>query len=111
LRLVSFRVDCIGSTDSADPHHRLVVVGGTKADGLPWRLSVAAAILGIERGSWTLHVEGPNMEMVPLVVDFRDGTKYLTTERRADSVDGVDLLAQLPECGPVSLFGGDAGEE
>jgi hypothetical protein len=48
---LSFRVECINKTERSAPEGRIRAIGGTKADGTPWRLSESDAISGIERGS------------------------------------------------------------
>lgn len=99
-RFVSFRVDCIGMGNRYSSEARVIAIGGTKPDGLPWRLTEAAAIAGLEKGSWYLHVEGPTMELIPLVVASKGGRKYLKADWEGQ---GSDLLFDLPECPPVQM--------
>lgn len=102
---MSFRVDCIGMDQGVPAMDRVITIGGTKSDGRPWRLSATDAIAGLENGSWVLHVEGPNMEVVLLVVASSGGKKYLTAERHPQ---GLNLLLGLPECSPVPMPRPDA---
>jgi hypothetical protein len=90
---------------SASTKDRVVTIGGTKSDGLPWRLSESDAISGIENGSWALHVAGSNNELVPLTVASSGGKKYLTARKLEH---GPDLLRDLPECSAVQMPRPDA---
>jgi hypothetical protein len=84
---------------------RLIAIGGTKVDGLPWRLSETAAIAGLEKGSWELHIEAPTLEAIPLVVASRGGRKYLEAAWQGQK---SNLLLGLPECAPVGMPRRDA---
>lgn len=98
--VLSFRVECTNKADRSAVEDRIETIGGTKADGTPWRLSQSDAISGLERGSWKLHVEGPRREMVSVVILTRAGRKYLKSESVEES---SDLLLALPPCPAVLM--------
>ena len=85
---------CINKTNRTDPHERIHSVGGVNADGTTWKLSVDAAITGIESGKWKFWTTGGG-KSVWVVVALHMGHKYLKTE--PDEVHPNNLLA-LPEC-------------
>jgi hypothetical protein len=95
LTLLSFRVECIHRTERAAHEDRIAIIGGVKADGTPWRLGESKAIVGIEAGSWALHVEGADGRRVTIVVATSAGKKYLKAQ--SDALVPDRLLA-LPEC-------------
>jgi hypothetical protein len=98
--LLSFHLECITGIGRGLHGTATRTIGGTRADGTPWRLSEGDAISGIEDCRWTLHVEAPAGERVPVVIALRAGKKFLTAQLDEQM---PDLLLGLPECPPVKL--------
>lgn len=89
------RIECINKTDRTSPHERIRRVGGTNADNQTWRLTLEAAIAGIETNQWSFFVQLRDGTTVDVVVATHLGHKYLKT--KADGIEPDNLLA-LPEC-------------
>lgn len=92
------RVSCatrIKRYDShAGVHRRLLYIGGIGVSGIPWKLSEASAIAGIESGRWNFFVR-EGSRVAPIVIASRNGEKYLRTTSDEDSSNN---LLSLPEC-------------
>jgi hypothetical protein len=82
-------VSSVSRAYSRDPLERIESIGGMNSDQTRWRLSQAAAIVLIERGTdeFFFHAGG---EIVRLVVLTHGGEKYLQSEREKTHPD--DLL-------------------
>lgn len=93
---MDIQIKCINKVDRDNPWERITHVGGTNANGTRWRLTLAAAIEGVESGKWRFWVAVPNADSVWVEVAVsRFGHKYLKTE--ADGETPNNLLS-LPEC-------------
>lgn len=87
-----FQVTC-HKPDNADRDRRLQGLGGPSAGG--WYRDIDFLIQGIESGAYDLWTVAPTGQSVWVIVDARNGRKYLKTE--ADGVEPNNLLA-LPHC-------------
>jgi hypothetical protein len=89
------RITCINKSDRLNPHERIQSIGGVNFDNTRWKLSLAAAIEGVESGRWRfwVHVSGESVWVV--VATSAYGHKYLKTV--ADGFQPDNLLS-LPEC-------------
>lgn len=89
------RISCINKSDRMNPHERIQFVGGTNPDGTQWKLSLAAAIEGVETGRWRFWVHAGGQSVWVVVATSTYGHKYLRT-----TSDGLqpDNLLSLPEC-------------
>jgi hypothetical protein len=89
-------ISCINKSDRWDPHERILYVGGVDANDEPWKLSHAAAIEGIEAGTWQFYVGVAGQESAWVIVAVTPGGhKYLKTDIDTDQPDN---LLNLPEC-------------
>ncbi|HEY4289186.1 MAG TPA: DUF3892 domain-containing protein [Puia sp.] len=75
-------------------HERITNIGGTNANGTPWKLTEDDAIKGIENKTYEFYVT-VNQKTVDVVVAIHGGRKYLKTI--ADGYSPDNLLALL-EC-------------
>lgn len=89
------RIDCINKTDRYNPHERISHVGGINHDGTNWRLNLADAIAGVERGDYDFFVSVGGSQVDVIVAVSAAGNKYLKTV--ADGEQPNNLLS-LPEC-------------
>ena len=90
----SVEIKCINKTYRTDPHERISHVGGVNSDGNRWKLTLDAAIQGIESGKWTFWAKGGG-RTADVIIATHSGHKYLKTTN--DGVHPDNLLA-LPEC-------------
>jgi hypothetical protein len=88
----SAQIKCINKEPRNDPHHRITHVGGFTDQR--WKITVADAILYIERREWEFYtlVNGRRAEVV---VATHQGRKYIKTTADRDIPDN---LLSLPEC-------------
>ena len=87
-------IRCINKSDHADPHDRILNVGGINADGTRWKLSQSEAIHSIVNDTYLFYVKrGGNITYV--VIATQSGWKYLKTTADGDQ---PDHLLSLPEC-------------
>ncbi|MHB9144735.1 MAG: DUF3892 domain-containing protein [Symbiobacteriia bacterium] len=86
---MSRQVTCINKRDHYNPHERITHIGGAG-----WRLTEDEAIRNIEARYEDYYVS-KNGRRVNVVVESRNGRKYLKTED--DDYAPNNLLA-LPEC-------------
>lgn len=91
----SVEIKCINKSDRYNIHERILNIGGLNNDGTRWKLSLNAAIKGIEDGEWAFYVNKAGRKVNVIIVKTSLGNKYLKTE--ADTTETNNLL-ELPEC-------------
>ncbi|SNR33399.1 DUF3892 domain-containing protein [Flavobacterium sp. ov086] len=91
----SVEIKCINKSDRYNIHERILNIGGLNNDGTRWKLSLNAAIKGIEDGEWAFYVSKAGRKVNVIIVKTSLGNKYLKTE--ADTTETNNLL-ELPEC-------------
>lgn len=92
----SHEIKCINKSDRYNIHERILSIGGINNDKTRWKLSLNAAIKGIEDGNWTFYVNNTYGQRVNVIIAKTVlGNKYLKTE--ADTTEKNNLL-ELPEC-------------
>lgn len=81
------QIQCINRTTRTDPHQRISHIGGVKADGKRWKLTLDEAIAGIESGKWTFYTY-VNGRRADVIIATHNGHKGLHP----------DNLLALPDC-------------
>lgn len=94
-RIHRHRILCINKNQRRDPREQISHIGGQRADGGIWKLSVGIAIEGLETGNWEFYVVVDGREIDVTVGVTERGKKYLCTEV---DPEGLDYLHSLPEC-------------
>lgn len=89
------QIRCINKADRYDAHERIINIGGLNGTTERWKISVAEAIKGIERGDWQFYVMVNGSSADVIIAVSRYGHKYLKTI--ADGEQPNNLLS-LPEC-------------
>lgn len=89
------QIQCINKSDRYNAHERIVNIGGVNPDGGRWRLSLEAAIAGIEGGKWKFYVSVGGQSVWVIIATSANGHKYLKTQNDGEQPNN---LLSLPEC-------------
>jgi Protein of unknown function (DUF3892) len=90
------QVTCIEKPGgNSNTHERISAIGGKNADGSRWKLSEDKAIEGIEDGTYEFYVT-KNGKTVDVIVEKRNGTKFLKTTADGDIPDNLLSLDKCP---------------
>jgi uncharacterized protein DUF3892 len=91
-----YLIHCIKRSDLMNHDRRISRIGGVNPDGARWTMTVDEAIVAIEAGRWSFHIER-NGRAVPIIIAIsKYGSKYIKT---ADDRLHPESLLALPECG------------
>lgn len=85
------QISCIEKADRYSPYDRIQFVGGFH-NGSKWKLSLNAAIAGVENGEYSFYTN-VNGHTRNVVVATRNGIKYLKTEADNDTPDNLLSLS------------------
>lgn len=89
---VKLQITCIDRSESTDPHHRILSIGGGSSS-YRWTVSQEDAIRGIERNDWEFYIYQQGRVM-NVVIAERDGEKYLKATCDADQPETLLTLPQ-----------------
>ncbi|MFF5179794.1 DUF3892 domain-containing protein [Micromonospora sp. NPDC000316] len=93
----SWQIEAVARHTAGVPQHRIVAVGGHRADGTPWRMSTEDVIAAIGRHE-RFFVERPVGDQVQVLVSrTATGRPYLTTEADGDLPNNLLFLPELAE--------------
>lgn len=93
---MSIQVECINKRDRQSAHERIENIGGTNPDGTRWKIGQADAVVRIDTGVASYHVDRPTGDRVDVVVAVSAaGNKYIKTTADGDQPNN---LLSLPEC-------------
>jgi hypothetical protein len=90
------QIDCVNKNPRDDPYHAIKSVGGPNPDGTRWKLSLADAIAGDERGEWKFYVHQGTHTVDVVVAVSPHGHKYLKTVADRDKPDNLLSLKECP---------------
>ena len=85
----------ISRSDRTDPQERITHIGGRNHGGSQWKISLQAAIDGIDSGHWAFFVRIQERRIPVVAAAGRSGGRYLTT---AVAGEEPNALLTLPEC-------------
>ncbi|MFF0174176.1 DUF3892 domain-containing protein [Micromonospora profundi] len=93
----TWQIEAVARHAAGVPQHRIVAVGGRRADGTPWRMSTEEVIAAIGRHE-RFFVERPVGDQVQVLVSrTATGRPYLTTEADGDLPNNLLFLPELAE--------------
>lgn len=92
-------VTCVQRSDSADPHARIVAVGGRDGRGEPFRMTHEEAVDAVRHGRHYLWFEHPEGHETKIVV-ARGAFSHYYLKGEVD-LDQPDSLLELPDCPPA----------
>ena len=93
----TWRIEAVARHAAGVPQHRIVAVGGHRADGKPWRMGTEDVIAAIGRHE-RFYVERPVGDAVQVLVSrTAAGRPYLTTEADGDLPNNLLSLPELAE--------------
>ncbi|MET7877590.1 DUF3892 domain-containing protein [Micromonospora profundi] len=93
----TWQIEAVARHSGGVPQHRIVAVGGHRADGTPWRMGTEDVIAAIGRHE-RFYVERPVGDQVQVLVSrTAAGRPYLTTEADGDLPNNLLSLPELAE--------------
>ena len=91
----NIQIKCINKSDRMNAHERIKSVGGINSNGTQWKLTLDAAIEGMESGKWRFYVSVKEDSVSVIIAKSASGHKYLKTQNDGDQPNN---LLSLPEC-------------